>query len=86
MAGALGGRWVPSAYARPLFDTTHGRSKSQDVAARLAHGCGHVMRYERWFTSLDEHRSAIRDGRRAEPLKEVDKIRTALGASLEDRS
>ncbi len=81
-AGALGGRWVPSTYARPLFDTEHGRSKSQDVAERLAETCPNVRRYERHFTSLDEHQLALREGRRAKPVREVEKIRAAAGAPL----
>ncbi len=85
-AGALGGRWVPSTYARPLFDTGHGRSKSQDIAARLAETCPNVLRYERHFTSLDEHRSALREGRRAEPVREVEKIRAKTGAPLIDHT
>lgn len=85
-AGALGGRWVPSTYARPLFDTEHGRSKSQDVAARLAEACPNVRRYERHFTSLDEHQSALREGRRAEPVREIEKIRAAAGAPLVDQA
>lgn len=46
-AGELGGRWVPSAHTRPLFDTTHGRSKAQDVAEKLADECPVVLRFER---------------------------------------
>src|SRR5699024_5923957 len=49
--GSLGGRWVPSEYARMLFDTEHGRSRSQNVADTLAQRCPVVMRYERYYTS-----------------------------------
>ncbi|MDQ0729085.1 zeta toxin family protein [Microbacterium sp. W4I20] len=79
----LGGRWVPSAYARPLFDTAHGRARSQDAAALLAKNPA-VDRYERHFTSMDEHRSAIDSGRRAMPVKELDLARLHRGGPLVD--
>ncbi len=74
----LGGRWVPSAYARPLFDTEHGRARSQDIAAQLAANPA-VTRYERHFTSMEEHQSAIAEGRRAMPTKELDLARMKDG-------
>lgn len=79
----LGGRWVPSAYARPLFDTEHGRARSQDAAALLAQNPA-VDRYERHFTSLEEHRSALDSGRRATPTKELDQARLNRGGPLVD--
>ncbi|MFT4187351.1 MAG: zeta toxin family protein [Aeromicrobium sp.] len=82
-ADALGGRWVPSAYARPLFDTEHGRSKSQDAAARLAESCSCVIRYERHYTSVEEHRASLREGREAQPVREVAKVRMKPGGRLE---
>jgi hypothetical protein len=81
-ADALGGRWVPSAYARPLFETEHGRSKSQDVAVRLAEDCSAVVRYERHYTSIEEHRASMRDGRAAKPHREEAKVRDKPGAEL----
>lgn len=74
----LGGRWVPSAYARPLFDTDHGRARSQDIAAKLAENPA-VTRYERHFTSLEEHHAAIAESRRAMPVKELDQARAKGG-------
>jgi len=82
-ANALGGRWVPSAYTRPLFDTEHGRSKCQDVAERLATACPVVMRYERHYTSLAEHRAALLDRRKSQPVLEVRRARKGRGAPLE---
>lgn len=69
-ADALDGRWVPSSYTRPLFDTKHGRSKSQDAAERLASTCPTVERFERYFTSLEEHQAARRENRQASPVQE----------------
>lgn len=79
----LGGRWVPSAYARPLFDTAHGRARSQDAAALLAENPA-VQRFERHFTSMEEHRSAIADGRRAQPARELNLARLNPGGPMVD--
>ncbi|MDO5645923.1 MAG: zeta toxin family protein [Dermabacter sp.] len=79
---ALGGRWVPSSYARPLFDTEHGRSKSQDAALQLAQSCPRVVRYERYFTSVEEHRASLREGRAAQPVREEAQVRQKPGAEL----
>lgn len=81
-ADALGGRWVPSTYARALFDTGHGRSRTQDVAAQLAEECAAVLRYERYFTSEAEHVEATRAQRAALPVMEVSKVRAQAGAAL----
>lgn len=81
--GVLGGRWVPSTYARPLFETKHGRSKSQDVAEKLATSCPVVIRYERYYTSPEQHRSSQRKGRTAQPELEVAKVRERAGSPLE---
>lgn len=75
----LGGRWVPSVYARSVFDTPTGRSKSQDSAAHLAQGCGAVERYRRFWTpsataarvvEVDQSRRL-----RGEPLVDTDLLR-----------
>lgn len=84
VTGALGGRWVPSTYARPLFETTHGRSRSQDVASRLAENCVSVMRYERHFTSRAEHEASQREARGAKPVLEMRMTRAQIGAPLID--
>lgn len=72
----LGGRWVPSSYAKALFDTSHGRAKSQDVAASFAENCPAVVKYERYYTSAKEHRSAESEGRAARPELEESKVRS----------
>ncbi|MFF8345772.1 zeta toxin family protein [Cellulosimicrobium funkei] len=46
----LGGRWVPSVYARDVFDGAEGRSRSQESAAVLAATCPAVLRYRRFWT------------------------------------
>jgi predicted ABC-type ATPase len=42
----LGGRWVPSEYARGVFDGPDGRSRSEESARLLAQTCPTVMRYQ----------------------------------------
>lgn len=41
----MGGRWVPSDYARAMFDGLDGRSRSAVAAEQLAHEVGAVDRY-----------------------------------------
>lgn len=84
--GALGGRWVPSAYVRPLFDTEHGRSRSQDAAERLARSCPAVLRYERYFTSLEEHEASLAERRDAVLSLEAALSRRHPGDALHDLS
>lgn len=74
---------MPSAYARPLFDTEHGRSKSQDAAAQLAQTCPRVIRYERHYTSAEEHRASLVEEREAQPTREVALVRSKPGGKLE---
>ncbi len=82
VADALGGRWVPSSFARPLFETSHGRAASQDVAERFAQTCPVVVRYERYFTSTAEHQESQQAGRPAVPVKEVHRERARAGGPL----
>lgn len=44
----MGGRWVPSDYARAMFDGPDGRSRSVGAAERLAHEVGAVRRYREY--------------------------------------
>ena len=83
-ADSLGGRWVPSEYARPIFDTKHGRGVSQDVAAKLAENPA-VIRYERHFTSMEEQQTATQEGRHAAPTKELDQERMKDGTLVDRR-
>ncbi|WP_240666433.1 zeta toxin family protein [Oerskovia turbata] len=49
----LGGRWVPSLYARDVFNGPDGRSRSQESAAALAASCPAVVRYRRFWTEAE---------------------------------
>lgn len=68
----LGGRWVPSAYAREVFDAETGRARSQESALRLAQECGAVTRYRRFWTPSND----------ATRVVEVDQSRRQWGAAL----
>ncbi len=46
----LGGRWVPSVYARDVFDGPDGRARSQASATALATDCAAVLRHRRFWT------------------------------------
>lgn len=48
---ALGGRWVPSSYARDIFDGPDGRSRPEAVARDLAQTNGSVSDYQLWRRS-----------------------------------
>lgn len=52
-ADPLGGRWVPSEYARSVFDGPDGKSKPEVAALSLAYNCAAVMRYRRYRTLQD---------------------------------
>lgn len=43
---SLGGRWVPSEYARSVYERSYGRSKSEVAARRLAEQCPAVSRFK----------------------------------------
>lgn len=49
----LGGRWVPSEYARDVFNGPEGKSLPETAAERLAAACPAVMRFQRFRTVLD---------------------------------
>jgi chloramphenicol 3-O-phosphotransferase len=68
----LGGRWVPSDYARSVFDQTTGRARSQVAAERLAETCPAVLRYRRYWTPEPA----------AERVLEIERTRVARGAAL----
>lgn len=70
----LGGRWVPSVYARDVFDLETGRARSQESAARLAETCATVERYRRFWTSAEGQ----------PPTVETDQSRRQAGAPLID--
>ncbi|WP_402377942.1 zeta toxin family protein [Isoptericola rhizosphaerae] len=68
----LGGRWVPSQYARGVFDETTGRARSQESAERLSETCTHVMSYRRYWTPTAG----------GDRVLEVDKARIQRGGTL----
>ncbi len=70
----LGGRWVPSAYAREVFDAQTGRARSQESALRLAQECGAVTRYRRFWTPSND----------ATRIVEVDRARAVENGPLID--
>lgn len=74
----LGGRWVPSEYARDVFDGPDGSSKSEAAARRLAHECDAVTRYQLFRTTLAQ---TVSDDRPT-PTLEVDLIRETPGGAL----
>lgn len=49
----LGGRWVPSVYARDVFDGPGGRARSQASASALATECPAVLRHRRFWTPAE---------------------------------
>jgi chloramphenicol 3-O-phosphotransferase len=75
----LGGRWVPSEYARGVFDGPDGKSRPEAVAQTLAEQCPAVLRY-RVFRTIAEQAAEPR----AKPVLEADKTRRVHGAALTD--
>jgi len=73
-ADGLGGRWVPSEYAREVFAGAHGRSRPEESAARLAQTCPAVMRYRVFRTLTPE----------TDRVLEVDLWRIQRGGGLVD--
>lgn len=49
----LGGRWVPSVYARDVFNGPDGRARSQASASALATECPAVLRHRRFWTPAE---------------------------------
>lgn len=72
----LGGRWVPSEYARDVFNGPFDRSRSEVAAEALAKNCMAVKRYRRFRTVRDA------DGRDHGPTLEVDQSRHPGSARL----
>lgn len=71
---SLGGRWVPSEYARDVFMGKNGRSKSQESAVALANECGAVLDFRRFYRASED----------AKPVLEVHMKRAEPGAPLMD--
>lgn len=81
---SLGGRWVPSEYAREVFDGRGGRSKPEVAARALAEQCPAVGRYRVFRTTTEEARKAEAEGRTAQATVEVDKSRISRESTLVD--
>lgn len=75
----LGGRWVPSEYARGVFDGPDGKSLPESVARNLAEQCPAVLRYRVFRTTAEQATEP-----RANPVLETDKTRRVHGAALTD--
>ena len=73
----LGGRWVPSEYARDVFDGPEGLSKPEHNARVLAEQCSAVADYRVYRTGMDQA-----DSPRAQPVLEVHRQRSRPGADL----
>jgi len=55
----LGGRWVPSEYARDVFDSSGHHSRSEVVARKLAQECPAVSRYRVFRTTADQAKEGM---------------------------
>ncbi|WP_271986656.1 zeta toxin family protein [Pseudoclavibacter terrae] len=77
--GGLGGRWVPSEYARGVFDGPNGKTKSEASARVLAEECPAVQRYRVYRTTQEStpERPAVASW-------EVDLQRASRGGPLVD--
>lgn len=75
----LGGRWVPSEYARDVFAGPDGRSKPEATARSLAEKCEAVTQYRVYRTGMDQAHK-----QNAVPVLEIHKQRAKQGASLID--
>ncbi|NTW39883.1 MAG: AAA family ATPase [Cellulomonadaceae bacterium] len=69
----LGGRWVPSEFARAVFEGPQGRSRPEVAAEALAQGAPNVLRFRRFRTAVDGERRL-----------EVDQGRAQVGGQLMD--
>jgi len=76
---SLGGRWVPSEYARDVYDGSGSRSKPEVVARRLAQECAVVSRYRVFRTTVEQAREGMA------PVLVVDMSRLSPEAELTRR-
>ncbi|GAB3186272.1 hypothetical protein GCM10027060_26650 [Nesterenkonia halophila] len=72
----LGGRWVPSEYARDVYDGPDGKTKSEHAAQQLAENCPAVRRYRVHRTTSES------DGAQPEGRWDVDQSRLRRGDPL----
>ena len=71
----LGGRWVPSEFAREVFNGPDGKSRPEVAAQSLAESAPNVVRFCRYRTECEGAPRAL----------EVDKVRVKPGGPLVDR-
>lgn len=71
-AGDLGGRWVPSDYARDVYAGENGRSRPEVAAETLVKSCPAVTRYRRYNTPSEDRPRTL----------DVDLSRRSAGAAL----
>lgn len=69
----LGGRWVPSEYARDVFNGPGGKTKSEHAAHVLAETCPAVSRYRVYRSTTEQAQQNAR------PTRETDKSRLPAG-------
>lgn len=74
----LGGRWVPSEYARDVFDGPESHSKPEHNARLLAERCPAVADYRVYRTGMEQAHLE-----RAVPALEVHRQRSRPGAALQ---
>lgn len=87
----LGGRWVPSEYARAVFDGSDGKSKPEAAAHNLAKMCPAVERYRVYRTTQEGTETTPAVGawetdqsrqKRGGPLLDTAQVETAKRAAL----
>lgn len=76
---ALGGRWVPSEYARDVFNGPEGQSKPEAAARALAEQCPAVSRYRVFRTTMEQAQQP-----HVTPTVDVDMARSERGGTLVD--
>ncbi|MFT4281509.1 zeta toxin family protein [Microbacterium sp.] len=80
---SLGGRWVPSEYAREVFDGPESQSRPAIAARALAESSPAVTHYQQFVTTLEAARAAAARGEPATPQLAVDLVRDRTGALTE---
>ncbi|WP_188785333.1 zeta toxin family protein [Nocardioides phosphati] len=78
----LGGRWVPSEYAREVFTGPGGAALSEGVARRLAQECPAVVGYQLHRVTSD---MVTAESPYPTPIVECDMLRAGPGKALLDR-
>lgn len=74
---SLGGRWVPSEYARDMFSGPGGRSRPEVAAEKLAQQTPNVLRFRVFRTTAEQARTSP-----GNPTASTDLSRSATGTEL----